>query len=75
MQVILTNYSFDEVKEFLINKGLWKTQAFNTRNIVGDPMRNIYNKDGVSIDYCSQWEYIEIFGLSDEDYVKLPNHC
>ncbi len=43
-------------------------QVFNTRNTVGDFMTTIYNDGKVQIDYCSQWGYLEIFGLNLDDY-------
>ena len=48
-------------------------QMFNTRNIVGDTMHTIYNKDGITVDICYDWGYIEIFGLTDADYQTVLN--
>lgn len=55
-------------------------QAFNTRNTVGDSMATVYDEDGIIVDYCYYYEYIEIFGLTDlefedliDDYGKLKN--
>lgn len=44
---------------------------FDTRNIAGDSMFTIYDQDGITVDYCHYYEYIEVFGLSDEDFEKL----
>lgn len=55
-----------------------KEQTFFTRNLVGDPMENIYDKDGISVDLCYYYGYIEIFGLtSDERKIveKKGWHC
>ena len=46
-------------------------QAFNSRNIVGDSMETVYDKDGITVDYCSYWEYIEIFGLTEKQFESL----
>lgn len=46
-------------------------QAFNTRNIYGDPMEEVYNEDGIIVDYCSSYGYVEIFGLTDEEFWDL----
>ena len=46
-------------------------QMFSTRNIVGDFMINIYEEDGIYVDYCYQYEYIEIFGLTKEEFKKV----
>lgn len=61
----------NKIKKFLKNTFDNGIQAFDTRNIVGDYMINIYNEDGVSIDYAPGYEYIEIFGLTDEEYQEL----
>ena len=45
-----------------------RIQMFYTRNTVGDWMYTIYSDDGITIDYCSGWLYIEIFGLTDEEF-------
>lgn len=48
-------------------------QMFNSRNIVGDEMETIFQSRDVSIDYCNDYDYIEIFGLSEPEFqmVKL----
>lgn len=44
---------------------------FNSRNLVGDEMCNIYDDGELCIDICPGWEYLEVFGLSHEDFEKL----
>lgn len=44
---------------------------FNSRNIVGDVLYNIYNENGLTIDYCEHYSYLEVFGLSDHDFAEL----
>ena len=44
---------------------------FDNRNCVGDRMSNIYNKNGLIIDICYDWEYFEVLGLSEEDFEEL----
>lgn len=44
---------------------------FDSRNVVGDPMDNIYDEDGLSIDICYHYGYFEVFGLSASDFAKL----
>ena len=46
-------------------------QAFDTRNIAGDDMETVYDKDGITVDHCRFWGYLEIFGLTDAEYNKL----
>ena len=44
---------------------------FNSHNIAGDKMTNIYNKDGLSIDICYDWSYFEVFGLTEVEFYEL----
>ena len=48
-------------------------QMFNSRNLVGDEMTTIYDKDGITVDICYDWGYIEIFGLTDEEFETVAN--
>lgn len=41
----------ENVIEFLKTEFPERIQMFNTRNIVGDVMVRIYDKDGIQIDY------------------------
>ena len=44
---------------------------FDSQNIVGDWMTNIYNDNGLAIDICYQYAYFEVFGLSDDEFDEL----
>ena len=48
---------------------------FNSRNISGDPITTIYDEpaDGVVVDACYGYDYIEIFGLTDEEFKDARN--
>lgn len=46
-------------------------QMFDSRNIVGDSMVTIYDEDGITVDYCYGYSYIEIFGLTDEQFKEV----
>ena len=59
--------------EFLKKKFPNGIQMFDTRNFVCDQMFTIYNEDGVVVDYCYEYEYIEVFGLSDEEFNILDS--
>ena len=61
----------EKVRKFIGEKNLCNTQTFRTRNTVGDPMETIYEADGITIDYCEGYDYLEIFGLTDEEYQSL----
>lgn len=59
-----------KLKKFL-QENCPNMQAFNTRNLVGDIMDTIYEKDGIVVDICYYYNYIEIFGLTDEEFEDL----
>ena len=46
---------------------------YNSRNLVGDPMVNIYNDGTLSIDVCFHYGYFEVFGLSETEFSELAN--
>ena len=39
---------------------------FDTRNVAGDRMENLYDDGELMIDICRRWAYFEVFGLNDE---------
>jgi len=44
---------------------------FNTRNVIGDFMTNLYKDDDLCIDICYRYEYFEVFGLSENEFAEL----
>ena len=44
---------------------------FFTPNWAGDPMSTIWEEDGVTIDICYEYEYFEVFGLTEEEENEL----
>lgn len=62
----------NKLKIFL-QKNYPNIQAFNTKNLVGDPMETVYNEDGIRVDYCYFYNYIEIFGLTQKQFESLLN--
>lgn len=63
-------YNFEEVKSFLKERNLWKWQAFSCPS-VWDTTEEIYFKDGVSISVSYEYTYIDVIGLSTNDFNKL----
>lgn len=61
----------NKLKKFLKEKFEKRIQAFDTRNTAGDSMETIYNADGITVDCCYYYGYIEIFGLTDKEYKEL----
>ena len=47
---------------------------YNSRNIVGDWMTNIYSYEGLTIDICYPYEYFEVFGLTDKEFSLLKEY-
>jgi hypothetical protein len=50
-----------------------KIQIFYTGNWAGDEMFTIYDKDNITIDYSPYYNYIEIFGMNEQDYNRVVN--
>ena len=46
---------------------------FDCRNIVGDPMETIYDEMGGRIDICRNWEYFEVFGLTNKEFSEIES--
>ena len=65
----------ENVISFLKKRFPNKIQMFNTRNFAGDHMITIYDSNGVVIDYCPGYEYIEIFGLTDDEFAIAVKEC
>lgn len=63
----------DNLQKFLDERFPEGIQMFNTRNIVDDPMVTIYRDEDndITVDYCEDWEYIEIFGLTEAGFKAL----
>ena len=76
------NYDFQDVLSFLEKENLLGMQVFDTENVIGEPVKTIYEKDGVKIsildrpkDESSKFDlrYLEIFGLTNGDFNYLED--
>ena len=45
--------------------------AYNCRNTEGDDMETIYEEDGIIIEWCYNFSYIEVLGLTEAEFDKL----
>lgn len=63
----------EKLRKFLIEHDFKNTQTFDSRNLAGDGMVTIYEDDGITVDYCLFYEYLEIFGLSRKEYHSLSD--
>ena len=60
--------------EFLKEKFPDGIQMFNTKNWIGDSMCNIYDEDGIQVDWCIECDYLEIFGLTEEEFGGIVDY-
>lgn len=58
------NTIFKEVAKVLADYPDW--QIFSTKNTAGDPMKTIYCKNGIRIDMCYKFEYLEVLTENGE---------
>lgn len=67
----LYDYNLTEVMEFLKSNKYYGMQCFDCRNICDDPTETVYCKDGVTVEVCHSWGYIEVLGLRSCDFWLL----
>ena len=58
----------DNIVDFLNARFPEGIQAFDTPNVVGDPVVEIYDFQGVYINYCEWWGYIDVIGLNKDEW-------
>ena len=63
----IVNRLADAMGVILANVDKARHGIFFTRNVVGDRMQNIYKDDEIAIDICEDWEYFEVFGLTEDE--------
>ena len=63
--------AMDFMKEFCKEHKFEDIQMFNTRNVCGDVMENLLAENGVYIDICWGYGYIEVFGLTEDEFNEL----
>lgn len=62
----------DKVKNVIRNRYIDASCGlFFTLNLVGDNIYTIWEEDGVTIDICYDYEYFEVFGLTEEEENEL----
>lgn len=44
---------------------------FNTPSIIGDPRVLICSEDDIKVLFAPDYEYIEIYGVSDEEFERV----
>lgn len=48
--------------------------VYNDHNTCGDETFRLYEQDGIVINVCYQWDYIEVLGLSVPEFDDLGNN-
>lgn len=61
----------EKLINFLKDKFKDGIQMFDTQSLVNDYRIEIYYEDGISVLYAPDYEYIEIFGVSKEEFKKI----
>ena len=69
----MKNEAIKKLRDFIVNAGYKGKQTFDRRGIAGDSMTTIYNSDGITVDFCYYYDYLEIFGLTKEQYKSLSD--
>ena len=67
----LENKICKAIEDILKIEGSKKIQMFDCYDIVGDYKETFLNEDGVEVLYAPGYTYVEVVGLSDEDYNKI----
>lgn len=44
---------------------------YDTRNLAGDNMTNLFTGDYFILDICFNWSYFEVFGTTKEEFKEL----
>ena len=61
------------IKEFISEMNLRQKQTFNCHNWIGDPVSLIYDDNDVEIYFCYEYDYLEILGLTEEEFKRLQS--
>lgn len=57
--------------EFLKKQFPHGIQMFNTPSIMDDYRETIYDEDSIEVLFAPGYEYIEIYGISDEEFERV----
>ena len=61
----------ERLKKVLRDNNLLGEQCFDCESLVGDPRETIYDEDGIEVLVCPYYGYVEILGLSDDEYQSI----
>lgn len=63
----------ETVIEFLKKRFPNGIQMFHTNGWMGDTSCTIYDEHGITINYCGDQNYIEIFGLTEDEFTEVDS--
>jgi hypothetical protein len=46
-------------------------QVFNCPSLIGDYSETVYEEDGIEVLVCDYYGYVEILGISDEEFKAI----
>ena len=62
---------FQRLVEFLRKSDFLGMQVFDSESLVGDCRDLVYDEDGIEVYVCYYYEYVEILGLSKDEFNQL----
>lgn len=62
---------FHKLLVFLRNSNLLGMQVFHTESLVNDARECVYSEDGIRVLVCYYWDYVEVLGISDEEFKAI----
>lgn len=65
----------NDVVYFLKDTFHGRIQMFDVPNWTGDVTSTIYSRNGVTIEWSEYYGYVEIFGLTKEEFHAVQKSC
>ena len=65
----------DKIISLLKEKFPKKIQTFDCASSWVDPYEVIFQEGRVEVRWCKDWNYVEVLGLSTDDYAKVYKAC
>ena len=62
---------FQKLVDFLRKSNFLGMQAFDCESLVGDSRDLVYDEDGIEVYVCYYYDYVEILGISKNEFNQL----
>lgn len=62
---------FQKLVDFLRKSDFLGMQVFDSESLVGDCRDLVYDEDGIEVYVCYYYDYVEILGLSKDEFNQL----